>query len=61
MMARWLSTGAERSGLQDALICGVACASLTIESIGVRGIATATPQLLDERIAEVRECLNKES
>jgi sugar/nucleoside kinase (ribokinase family) len=61
MMARWLSTGAERNGLQDALICGVACASLTIESIGVRGIATATPQLLDERIAEVRECLNRES
>jgi sugar/nucleoside kinase (ribokinase family) len=61
MMARWLSTGGERSGLQDALICGVACASLTIESIGVRGIATATPQLLEERIAEVRECLSRES
>lgn len=61
MMARWLSTGAERSGLQDALICGVACASLTIESIGVRGIATATPQLLENRIAEVRECLARES
>lgn len=61
MLAGWLSTGAERSGLQDALICGVACASLTIESIGVRGIATATPKLLDERIAEVRECLRRES
>src|SRR5579859_594997 len=61
MMARWLSTGAERGGLQDALICGVACASLTIESIGVRGIATATSRLLDERIAEVRECLARES
>jgi hypothetical protein len=34
---------------------------LTIESIGVRGIATATPQLLDDRIAEVRECLSRES
>jgi sugar/nucleoside kinase (ribokinase family) len=61
MMARWLTTGGERSGLQDALICGVACASLTIESIGVRGIATATPKLLEERIAEVRECLRRES
>jgi hypothetical protein len=61
MMARWLTTGGERSGLQDALICGVACASLTIESIGVRGIATATPKLLEERIAEVTECLRRES
>ena len=61
MMARWLSAGGERGSLQEALICGVACASLTIESIGVRGIATATPQLLEERIAEVRECLTRES
>jgi sugar/nucleoside kinase (ribokinase family) len=61
MMARWLTTGGERSGLQDALICGVACASLTIEAIGVRGIATAAPKLLKERIAEVTECLRRES
>jgi sugar/nucleoside kinase (ribokinase family) len=61
MMARWLTTGGQRSGLQDALICGVACASLTVESIGVRGIATATPKLLEERIAEVTECLRRES
>lgn len=61
MLARWLSTGGERGGLQDGLICGVACASLTIESIGVRGIATATPKLLEDRIAEVRECLRRES
>jgi hypothetical protein len=61
MLARWLSTGAERSGLLDALVCGVACASLTIESIGVRGIATATPKLLEERMREVRECLRKSS
>ena len=61
MLARWLSTGAQRGGLQDALVCGVACASLTIESIGIRGIATATPQLLEERMAEVRECIRRES
>jgi len=58
MLARWLSTGAQRSGLQDALVCGVACASLTIESIGIRGIASATHELLDERIAEVNESLH---
>jgi len=61
MLARWLSTGAQRSGLQDALVCGVACASLTIESIGIRGIASATPALLEERMAEVREWMKRES
>ena len=61
MLARWLSTGAQRSGLQDALVCGVACASLTIESIGIRGIASATPALLDERMAEVWEWMKRES
>jgi sugar/nucleoside kinase (ribokinase family) len=61
MLARWLSTGGERSGLLDALVCGVACASLTIESIGVRGIASATPHLLEQRMAEVRECMKRKS
>jgi sugar/nucleoside kinase (ribokinase family) len=61
MLARWLSTGAERSGLLDALACGVACASLAIESIGTRGIATATPRLLQERLVEVSECMRLES
>lgn len=61
MLARWLSTGAQRSGLEDALVCGVACASLTIESIGIRGIASATPALLEERMAEVWEWMKRES
>jgi sugar/nucleoside kinase (ribokinase family) len=61
MLARWLSTGADRSGLLDALVCGVACASLTIESIGTKGISTATPKLLEERMAEVMECLHRAS
>jgi len=60
MLARWISTGGERGGLLDALACGVACASLTIESIGVRGIATATQGLLEERMSEVMECLHRE-
>jgi sugar/nucleoside kinase (ribokinase family) len=59
MLARWLSTGAERGGLQDALACGVACASLAIESIGVRGIASATPELLEKRLAEVKEIMQR--
>lgn len=61
MLARWLSTGGDRSGLLDALVFGVACASLTIEGIGARTIASATRAQLDERVAEVWECLKHES
>ena len=59
MLARWLTTGAQRGGLQDALVCGVACASLTIEAVGVRGIASATSHLLEQRMAEVWECVRR--
>lgn len=61
MLARWLTSGADRVGLQDALVYGVACASLTIEAVGVRGIVSATKKLLDERTAEVWECVRRES
>jgi sugar/nucleoside kinase (ribokinase family) len=61
LMARWLTTGALRGGLKDALVCGVACASLTIESIGIRGIASATRELLDARMAEVWACMRQKS
>ncbi|OLB95849.1 MAG: hypothetical protein E6I81_05890 [Chloroflexi bacterium] len=61
MLARWVTTGGQRSGLQDALVCGIACASLTIESIGIRGIASVTPKLLEERVDEVWEWLRRES
>lgn len=61
MLARWLSTGGQRGGLQDAMVCGVACASLAIEAIGIRGLASATPELLEERVAEVWKCVRRES
>ena len=61
MLARWLSTGGQPSGLQDALVWGVACASITIEGIGVKGIAKARSKDLDARVAEVEECLRRES
>lgn len=61
MLARWLSTGGERSGLLDALVFGVACASLTVEGIGARTIAGATRSELDERVGEVWECMKQES
>jgi sugar/nucleoside kinase (ribokinase family) len=61
MLARWMSTGGLRSGLQDALVWGVAAASITVSSIGVKGIAKATRKELDERVAEVEESLRRES
>ena len=60
MLARWFSTGGLRRGLQDALVWGVACASITVSAIGVKGIARATRKELDERVAEVEECLSRE-
>ena len=61
MLARWLSTGGQRGGLRDAMVCGVACASLTIEAVGVHGIARATPQILEDRMAEVAGWIKPES
>jgi cytidine kinase len=61
MLARWLTTGAKPDQLEDALTWGIACASITIEEIGLRGIAVATRELLDERVEEVKDCLRHES
>jgi sugar/nucleoside kinase (ribokinase family) len=61
MLARWLTSGADPDQLQDALVWGVACASLTISAIGLRGIAGATREQLHERVKEVAECLRRES
>ncbi len=61
MLARWLTMDARTDQLEDALIWGIACASLTIEAIGLRGIAVATRAQLDERVEEVKDCLRRES
>jgi sugar/nucleoside kinase (ribokinase family) len=61
MMGRWLTTGGQPGGLQDALVWGAACASITISSVGVKGIAKATHKQLMERVAEVEECIRRES
>jgi sugar/nucleoside kinase (ribokinase family) len=61
MLARWLTTGAQPHELQDALKWGIACASLTISAIGLKGIAVSTRAQLDERVEEVGECLRRES
>jgi sugar/nucleoside kinase (ribokinase family) len=61
MLARWLSTGGLTSGLQDALVWGVACASITISAVGVKGIAKATPEQLAKRVREVEAWQRRES
>jgi len=61
MLARWLSTGGLNSGLQDALAWGVACASITISAVGVKGIAKATRKELDERVREVEDWQRRKS
>lgn len=61
MLARWLSTGGQPNGLQDALVWGAACASITIASVGVKGIAKATRKQLAERVVEVEECIRRGS
>lgn len=61
MLARWLSTNAEPDGFADALVWGVACASLTIEDLGLRAIAKANREQLEARVAEIRECMTRAS
>lgn len=53
MLARWLTTGGRPEGLRDALRWGTACASLAIGSVGVAGIAAATPAAVAERLRDV--------
>ncbi|TME18173.1 MAG: hypothetical protein E6I70_08705 [Chloroflexi bacterium] len=60
-LARWLETGGQPEGLADALVYGVACASIAISDIGVRGLGQATADQLEERVGEVWACLNGES
>lgn len=61
MLARWLTTGASPDGFAEALPWGVACASLTIEGIGLRAIAKATAEDLEARVTEVKECMTRGS
>ena len=53
-LARWLETGGAADGLLDALEWGLACASIAIEGIGLRALATATRAELEARVDEVR-------
>jgi hypothetical protein len=61
MLAHWFVSGKRSSTVREALVWGVACASITIEDIGLRSIARATRAQLDSRVEEVMECLPGES
>jgi sugar/nucleoside kinase (ribokinase family) len=52
MLAAWLASGGEPDGLRRALAHGIACASLAISAVGLRGLAEASPADLAERVAE---------
>lgn len=54
MLARWISTGSQPDGFAEALAWGVACASLTIEDLGIRALAKASREDLEQRVAEVK-------
>ena len=53
MLAAWLESGGEPAGLRSALAHGIACASLAISALGLRGLVEATPAHLADRLAEV--------
>jgi sugar/nucleoside kinase (ribokinase family) len=57
MLARWAERGGTPEALEEALAWGVACASITISDIGLRAIAAATREELEERVEEVMECM----
>jgi sugar/nucleoside kinase (ribokinase family) len=61
MLAHWLSTGGNPGALRDSLVWGVACASLTIADIGLRGILGTTREQLDERVQEVWQSVQRGS
>jgi len=55
MLARWSVMRHAPGALHDALMWGVACASIAIGDIGVRALRRATREDLVERVAEVRK------
>jgi sugar/nucleoside kinase (ribokinase family) len=52
MLAAWLDSGGDPEALRTALAHGIACASLAISAVGLRGLAGATPGDLADRVAE---------
>ena len=53
MLAAWAESGGDPGELRRALAHGIACASLAISTVGLGGLAAATPADLAERVAAV--------
>jgi hypothetical protein len=52
MLAAWLKAGGGPDSIREALAHGIACASLAISAVGLRGLAEATRKDLATRVAE---------
>jgi sugar/nucleoside kinase (ribokinase family) len=61
MLARWLETGGTPDGLVDAMVWGVACASIAISGVGLAGLLAATPESLRVKVIEVETFLHRAS
>jgi len=59
MLAHWLTAGGAASALHESLVWGVACASIAISDIGVRGLRKATREELDARVADVKKTMSR--
>ncbi len=61
MLARWMTAGGATSALHEALVWGVACASMAVSDIGVRGLRKATRADLDARVADIKQTMSPEA
>jgi sugar/nucleoside kinase (ribokinase family) len=52
MLAAWLEAGGGPDALRVSLAHGIACASLAISAVGLRGLIGATPADLAARVTE---------
>jgi sugar/nucleoside kinase (ribokinase family) len=60
MLARWLETDGAPDQLGEAMVWGVACATIAVSAIGLAGLIAATPLTLRQKVDEVTECLRRE-
>lgn len=55
MLARWHQLRGAAAGLAEAVLHGVAAASLAIEAVGLRGLGAASSEILARRVLAARE------
>lgn len=61
MLARWLAAGGAASAVRESLVWGVACASIAISDIGVRGLRKASREDLEARVADLHKTMSRTS